>query len=92
MGHFVAEGAPIQTLWEGTEEQQEVRQVCGPQPFSQRGAVSWHEWEFMDKHGQPHGIQRSQLPHLQGPQELVICRAVTGLVGKVLILSFWKTS
>lgn len=60
--------------------------------FSQRGEVSWHEWEFMAKHGQPHSIQRSQLPHLQGPQELVICRAVTGLVGKVLVPSFWKTS
>lgn len=58
--------------------------------FSQRGEVSWHEGEFMAKHGQPHSIQRSQLPHLQGPQELVICRAVTGLVGKVLVPSFGR--
>lgn len=48
--------------------------------------------ELAAKHGQPHSLQGPQLPYLQEPRGLVLCRAVSAFVGKVLILSFSKTS
>lgn len=48
--------------------------------------LAWElAWELAAKHRQPRSLQGPHLPYLQEPQGLVLCRAVSALVGKVLI-------
>lgn len=47
-------------------------------------------WELAAKHGQPHSLQGPQLPYLQEPQGLVLCRAVSALWGRCSFSPFAK--